>query len=64
MQNKENSGVDTRIKEALLKAAPDGKITCPKARRIASSLGVKPKVIGDACNELNIKLYGCALGCF
>ncbi|CEO87564.1 conserved hypothetical protein [Syntrophaceticus schinkii] len=31
---------------------------------IATSLGVEPKVVGEACNELNIKLYGCALGCF
>lgn len=64
MQQKETTGVDPRVKEALLKAASEGKITCPVARGIAKSLGVNPKVIGDACNELKIKLHGCALGCF
>lgn len=64
MQNNEKSEVDSRIKDALLKAASDGKITCPAAMEIATSLGVEPKVVGDACNKLKIKLYGCALGCF
>ena len=64
MENKEKSEVDSRIKEALLKAASDGRITCPAAMEIATSLGVDPKVVGEVCNELNIKLYGCALGCF
>lgn len=64
MQNKEKTGVDPKIKEALLKAATDGKITCPKARSVASAFGVEPRVIGDACNELKIKIHGCALGCF
>ena len=64
MQNKEKGGVDSRIKEALLKAASDGKITCPAAMEIATSLGVEPKVVGEACDELKIKLHGCVLGCF
>jgi len=60
----ESVTVDPKIKEAVLKAAQDGKITCPVARSLASSLGVDPKVIGDACNALKIKIHGCALGCF
>ncbi|MGI5925925.1 MAG: hypothetical protein ACOX8A_01905 [Thermacetogeniaceae bacterium] len=64
MKTCENVAVDPKIKEAVLKAAKDGKITCPAARSIASSLGVEPKVIGDACNALKIKIHGCALGCF
>jgi hypothetical protein len=60
----EGNEIDPKIKEALLKAAPKGKITCPAARKLADNLGVRPKVIGDACNKLNIKIHGCALGCF
>ncbi|HHW41735.1 MAG TPA: hypothetical protein GXX19_11435 [Syntrophomonadaceae bacterium] len=56
--------IDPRIREALLKAAPEGRITCPEARELADSLGVSPRVIGDACNRLKIKIKGCALGCF
>lgn len=64
MHNGGKNGIDARIKEALLQAASDGKITCPAAMEIATSLDVEPKVVGEACNELKIKLYGCALGCF
>jgi hypothetical protein len=64
MQNNDKAVVDPKVKEAILKAAPDGKISCPAARDIASSLGIDPKVIRDVCNELDIKLYGCLLGCF
>ncbi len=56
--------VEPRIKEALLKAAPEGRITCPAARELADTLGVSPAVIGAACNQLKIKIKECALGCF
>lgn len=64
LKTNENAAVDPKIKEAVLKAAKDGKISCPAARSIASSLGVEPRVIGNACNALKIKIYGCDLGCF
>jgi len=64
LKNDEIAAVDHKIKEEVLEAAKDGKITCPTARSIASSLGVEPRVIGDACNALKIKIHGCALGCF
>ncbi|MDK2881302.1 MAG: hypothetical protein PWQ99_1077 [Clostridia bacterium] len=64
MQSGETNGVEPRIREALLKAAPEGRITCPAARELAASLGVEPRVIGDACNRLKIKIKNCALGCF
>jgi putative N-acetylmannosamine-6-phosphate epimerase len=58
------SEVDPKLREALLEAAPEGKIACPQAREIAESLGVDPKVVGRACNKLQIKITGCALGLF
>lgn len=64
MKPSEGKDIDPRIKEALLKAAPEGKITCPEARKLAETLGVDPKVIGEACNALKIKIKECALGCF
>lgn len=64
MRSEEGKEVDLKVKEALLKAAPEGKITCSAARKLADTLGVPPGVIGDACNKLNIKIHGCALGCF
>ncbi|MDH7478530.1 MAG: hypothetical protein QHH02_00795 [Syntrophomonadaceae bacterium] len=56
--------VDHAVAEALKQAAPDGKITCTVARRLAERLQVSPMVIGQACNELKIKIKACELGCF
>lgn len=52
------------IKTALQKAASDGKISCTQARKLAEELGVSPREIGQAADELKIKLFGCELGCF
>ncbi len=59
-----NIELDPQVREAVLKAATEGRITCPAARELADRLGVDPGVIGDACNQLRIKIKGCALGCF
>lgn len=59
-----NKELDPRVREAVLKAAIDSRIACPAARELAEQLGVDPGVIGDACNQLRIKIKGCALGCF
>jgi len=64
MASEKGKEIDPRVKDALLKAAPEGKITCPAARKLANTLGVSPRVIGDACNQLDIKIHSCALGCF
>lgn len=45
-------------------AADDNKLACPTARRLADELSVPDNVIGEACNELNIKIKNCSLGCF
>lgn len=61
-----SSGIEVsrRALEAVQKAAPDGYITCGAARTLAAKLGVRPRVIGAACDELKIKVKGCELGCF
>ncbi|MDO8886891.1 hypothetical protein [Candidatus Oleimmundimicrobium sp.] len=53
-----------KIKKIVKEKAKEGKISCPMAHKIAKELGVSPKVVGDVVNELEIKLYGCQLGCF
>lgn len=64
MKQEGKAEVEPRIREALLQAAPEGRITCEAARKLAETLGVDPGQIGAACNRLNIKIKGCALGCF
>jgi hypothetical protein len=52
--------VKTRIKAA----APNGKIACATAFRLAEELCLPRKDLGDLLNELKIKIIQCQLGCF
>lgn len=44
----------------------DGQMTlaCPQAFRIAETLATDLAQIGALCNELDIKIVQCQLGCF
>ncbi len=44
----------------------DGKkvMPCPKAFMLASEYGVSLKEIGECCNEAEIRISNCQLGCF
>lgn len=53
-----------KITEAVKEAAKEGKISCTAARKIANDFNVPPKVIGDVCEEQEIKIKACELGCF
>jgi hypothetical protein len=53
-----------RIKEALLQTAADGRISCHAARELAARLEVPIGAVGEACNQLKIKIKSCELGCF
>jgi len=39
-------------------------LTCVQAFGLAGELGVEPIQIGRICNQENIRLGGCQLGCF
>jgi len=58
MDNKE------QLQKELTRLSPDGKISCTVARKVADDLGVSPQKVGEACNELKIKICACELGCF
>jgi hypothetical protein len=50
---------------AIIRAAvEDGKLSCEAAYRIADRYQVKLWEIGKICDEENIKINGCQLGCF
>ncbi len=42
----------------------EGKLPCASALKIAKDLGLNPKKVGDYCNENDIKIAACQLGCF
>ncbi len=56
--------IPARVLEALRRAAPEGRISCPRARELAAELGVPVRTVGEACDRLGIKICACELGCF
>ena len=53
-----------RIIEAVRHAAVDNRLSCEAAHRIGETLNVPLREIGAVCNELQIKIASCQLGCF
>lgn len=49
---------------AIEEVAPEKKITCTQAREIAARLSVEVRLVGEACNQLGVKIMACELGCF
>ncbi len=55
------------INEILKRSLKEGdivKLTCAGALTIAEQFGVEPLEVGNICNDRNIRLYQCQLGCF
>lgn len=53
-----------KLKEEMMNKASHGKLSCAAARRIAEKMGISYKEVGDAADELRIKIKNCQLGCF
>jgi hypothetical protein len=53
-----------RIKKEVEQAAQDGVLTCHDARALAERLGVPYGDVGKVCNEFDVKIRACELGCF
>ena len=52
------------VKARIKAAAPEGKIACSAAFRLAAELSLSRKDLGELLNELKIKVIHCQLGCF
>jgi len=52
------------LKQEMLKQAVEGKLSCAVARKIAEDLKIPYQDVGDAANELGIRIKNCQLGCF
>ncbi|MCZ7663573.1 MAG: hypothetical protein M5U22_11880 [Thermoleophilia bacterium] len=53
-----------KIKKEVELAAQDKRLDCPDARALAEKLGVEYSLVGKACDELQVKIHACELGCF
>lgn len=56
--------IPATVLEAVAREASENRITCSAARGLATELDVSVHLIGQACNELGIKIVACELGCF
>lgn len=50
--------------QVLATAGDDRKISCTDARNIADEHGMPMGDMGQLCDELDLKIYACELGCF
>jgi hypothetical protein len=52
------------VRARIQAAAPDGRIACATAFRLAEELNLSRKDLGGLLDELRIKITQCQLGCF
>ena len=56
------------LRDAVLDLARDSdgklKLDCTQAFALARKLGVEPRRIGQICNENDVRIRKCQLGCF
>ena len=52
------------LRSKIQAAAPEGKIACAAAFKLAEDLGISRNELGNLLNELRIKIIQCQLGCF
>lgn len=56
--------INPEILKAVEEAVVEGKISCEAAHQLAEKLKVSKEVIGEAANQLKVKISTCQLGCF
>ena len=59
-----NDKLVTALMEKTYQDGEKVKIKCATVLHIAEKFGVKPSDIGDICNDRNIRIANCQLGCF
>ncbi|HUT34199.1 MAG TPA: hypothetical protein VNE39_12010 [Planctomycetota bacterium] len=56
--------VEEKLAAELRRRAKDGPLPCAAAFAIAEELGIPRIRVGQAADELGIKITACQLGCF
>ena len=55
---------DDELKKIIRETAGEEGLNCAAAFMLAGKLDISINKIGDLCNEMNIKIRNCQLGCF
>jgi len=56
--------VETELEKKIKSSLVDGRLLCAVAFKIARELKVSPREVGEAADQLSVKIGGCQLGCF
>jgi len=56
--------MDEQLRQAVLGHLEDGHLTCHQAHTIAQELGVEPLEVGQAADEVGVRISRCQLGLF
>ncbi len=62
--DKTNDEIVSAVLEKTFKDGEKVKLACAAAFTIADQFGVNPSEIGSICNDRNIRICHCQLGCF
>ena len=60
----ENNQISAAITDASVESDGKKKLSCAKAFEIAEQFAISKRDIGQLCNENEIKIAACQLGCF
>ncbi len=55
---------DEELRKAIQEKASNGKVSCESMLKLAQETGWPPRQIGLLCDEMNIRIAACQLGCF
>jgi hypothetical protein len=58
------TATNDEVRAAVREAAAEGRASCRSLLALAERLGAEPADVGRACNEMDIRIYECQLGCF
>ena len=56
--------METKLENAIRAALTDGELTCARAFHVAEEVGVSPRQVGLAADEMGLRLIRCQLGLF
>ena len=56
--------MDTNLESRIKLSAVNGRLSCPSAFQIAKDLNLELKEVGEAIDQLGIKVNECQLGLF
>ena len=55
---------EEQVRQAIERASADGRVDCALLLDLAERTGTPPEQIGRLCDQMNVRISNCRLGCF